>query len=306
MKKLSAIVMAMMMAVGMQAQVKVAPKMQKGAQVTYKNAVTMNMPGLSEPIALSYLEDYTIVDETADGYILKVETRDFSSNVKDDDVMGTIVAAATELGANLTRQYKVNKQGQVTGYVDYEATKKEAEAYCDKLVNTINEKMPEVGTLMPVDALKEQISEKVTEEGLVNQVKAQPGVLCLNGRTIMTGAQEDYANEQDMKMKRMYLLTSTDGKMIRTSATLNMTKDEIKQMIIKEIEQAMPDQAEAIKQNIDMMIDSGMMKMDLTETADYTLRDDQWVKTLSVETKTNTMGQESTTTATLEFVSSNF
>ena len=77
-------------------------------------------------------------------------------------------------------------------------------------------------------------------------------------------------------------------------------------MVIKQLEESMPDQVEAMKQNIDAMMDSGMLKMDITETADYTLRDDQWVQTLTIESKSDAMGQQTTATATIEYVSSNF
>lgn len=306
MKKLSVIILTAMIAMGAQAQVKVAPKMQKGAKVTYKSTTTMALPGVSEPINMTNFVDYTVVDETADGYILETVCRDFTSNVKEDDVIGTLMTMGQQLMNSQKTTYQLDKQGQVVAIVNYEELRAKSEAMCDKMVATLTEKMPQITQMMPADQLKAQIMDEMTEENVVKMVKTTPSVLSLNGRTIMTGAQDEYTGQQDLKMKRMYLLTSTDGKKIRTSATVNMTKDELKAMVIKQLEESMPDQVEAIKQNIDAMMDSGMLKMDITETADYTLRDDQWVQTLSIETKSNAMGQESTSTGVIEYVSSNF
>ena len=306
MKKLSVIILTAMIAMGAQAQVKVAPKMQKGAKVTYKSATTMTLPGVQEPITMTGFVDYTIVDETADGYILESACRDFTTNVKEGDVIGTLMTMGQQLMSSQKTMYQLDKQGQVVGIVNYEELRAKSEAMCDKMVATLTEKIPQITQMMPADQLKAQIMDQMSEENIVKMVKTTPSVLSLNGRTIMTGAQDEYVGQQDLKMKRMYLLTSTDGKKIRTSATVNMSKDELKAMVIKQLEESMPDQVEAIKQNIDAMMDSGMLKMDITETADYTLRDDQWVQTLSVETKSNAMGQESTGTSVIEYVSSNF
>jgi len=54
-----------------------------------------------------------------------------------------------------------------------------------------------------------------------------------------------------------------------------------------------PEQADMIKQNIDAVIDSGMLKFDMSETATYELQDDGWVKSIKAENKNEAMGQKS-------------
>ena len=46
-----------------------------------------------------------------------------------------------------------------------------------------------------------------------------------------------------------------------------------------------------IKDNIDQLISTGMLKMDHKETATYELQDDGWVKSIVVDSTTETMGQ---------------
>ena len=98
-------------------------------------------------------------------------------------------------------------------------------------------------------------------------------------------------------MQRTYFLTKKDGSTITTSSKMNMSKDEIKQMIIAQIEKAMPEQAEMIKQNIDMMM--GQLTFDASEKATYDFGPDGWITSLKAETTNDAMGQKTATTASV-------
>lgn len=305
MKRFFVTILTVMVVMGMSAQVKVAPKMQKGNEAVYKTSVKLNIPGTKGEITANFETRYTVVGETADGYEMEVEMTSFESNAAADDMVGQILTTSLGLTKGVKSVMLTDKNGRVTGMKNFSEVKAHSEKVCEQVIQTLLDKMPEVAQMLPADMMKQQIMESITEEDLVGAL-SNNGLFALNGRTIMTGAQEDYTNEQGMKMKRMYLLMGTDGKKIRTSGTLNMTKDEIKQLFIKQIEQSMPDQAEAVKQNIDMLMDSGMLKMDITETTDFTLRDNQWVQSLTSNVKSNAMGQDSTVETTMEYVSGNF
>ena len=99
-----------------------------------------------------------------------------------------------------------------------------------------------------------------------------------------------------MKMKRMYFV---QGKNIVANSTLNMTKDEMKEMLIQMVEKSAPDQAAMVKENIDQIMSSGMLKMDMKETVTYELQDDGWVKSIKGESTTETMGQKVVTVSTI-------
>ena len=90
-----------------------------------------------------------------------------------------------------------------------------------------------------------------------------------------------------------------NGRAVTTSSTLNMSKDEIKQLIIAQVEKLAPAQADMIKKNIDQLIDSGMMKIDVKETATYDLQDDNWPKKLAVEVVNEVVGQKSVSKSTI-------
>jgi hypothetical protein len=173
------------------------------------------------------------------------------------------------------------------------------DAAAGKLVDQLLKDIPQLSQLMSKEALINQITDNVNEESLVRTMQANTSMLVLNGKTIMTGAQDEFVNEQGMKMKRMYFV---NGKKVTTNSSMNMSKDEMKAFIIKSVEQMAPEQAEMIKQNIDQVMATGMLKIDMKETANYEIGDDGWVKTLKSESTTDTMGQKTTitTVATLK------
>ena len=137
--------------------------------------------------------------------------------------------------------------------------------------------------------LKKQVTQSLTVDGLVETLQASTSPLALNGKTIMTGNQEEFVNKDGMKMKRLYFV---NGKTIIANSAMNMTEEEMKQLIIKQVEKSAPDQAQMVKDNIDQLMSSGMLKMNHKETATYELDDDGWVKSIVVESTTETMGQQ--------------
>lgn len=78
------------------------------------------------------------------------------------------------------------------------------------------------------------------------------------------------------------------------TANMDMDKESLKKMIIEKVTEMAPDQAEMVKQNIDMVLSSGMLKLEATEKGSYEVGNDGWMKTISVEKEMNTMGQKVT------------
>ena len=199
----------------------------------------------------------------------------------------------------MTVSLNTDKDGKILGIKNFNELKPKMDAAAGKLVDQLLKDIPQLSQLMSKEALINQITDNVNEESLVRTMQANTSVLVLNGKTIMTGAQDEFVNEQGMKMKRMYFV---NGKKVTTNSSMNMSKDEMKAFIIKSVEQMAPEQAEMIKQNIDQVMATGMLKIDMKETANYEIGDDGWVKTLKSDATTDTMGQKTsiTTVATLK------
>ncbi len=202
------------------------------------------------------------------------------------------VGGGYELMKDLNVRVATNKEGKPEKIVNYDELKPRMEKMADQFVEKVYQAVPQLSQMLPKEPLKQQLMEGVTEEKLLKGCQNATSVMALNGKTVMTGAQEEYVNEQEMKMKRMYFV---NGKNIVTNSSLNMSNDELKALIIAQVEKAAPDQAEMVKQNIDTLMKSGMLKMDVKETATYDMQDDGWVKNVTVDMTMDTMGQTTKT-----------
>lgn len=287
MKKLFFLSVMLTAAMAASAQMKIAPKMQKGLSKVYNVVATTNIPGQKE-VNITTDMKYTVTEANADGYVVDVLTTTFYSDATSDNIAGQLLSGAAELLKGLNVRVATNKDGRAEKIVNYAELRPKMDDMCDKLIEKMYQAIPQMSQLVPKEPLRQQLMESLTEEKLLKSMQNATSVMTLNGKTVMTGAQEEYVNEQGMKMKRLYFV---NGKNIVTNSSMNMSKDELKALLIAQVEKLAPAQADMIKQNIDTVIESGMLKMDMKETATYDLLDDGWVKSVTVDTTTDTMGQ---------------
>ena len=287
MKKLFFLSVMLTAAMAASAQLKIAPKMQKGLIKVYNVVATTNIPGQKE-VNITTDMKYTVTEANADGYVVDVLTTTFTSDATSDNIAGQLLSGAAELLKGLNVRVATNNDGRAEKIVNYAELRPRMDDMCDKLIEKMDQAIPQISQLVPKETLRQQMMENLTEEKLLKSMQNATSVMTLNGKTVMTGAQEEYVNEQGMKMKRLYFV---NGKNIVTNSSMNMSKDELKALIIAQVEKLAPAQADMIKQNIDTVIESGMLKMDMKETATYDLLDDGWVKSVTVDTTTDTMGQ---------------
>ena len=287
MKKLFFLSVMLTAAMAASAQMKIAPKMQKGLSKVYNVVATTNIPGQKE-VNITTDMKYTVTEASANGYVVDVLTTTFTSDATSDNIAGQLLSGAAELLKGLNVRVATNKDGRAEKIVNYAELRPKMDDMCDKLIEKMYQAIPQMSQLVPKEPLRQQLMESLTEEKLLKSMQNATSVMTLNGKTVMTGAQEEYVNEQGMKMKRLYFV---NGKNIVTNSSMNMSKDELKALLIAQVEKLAPAQADMIKQNIDTVIESGMLKMDMKETATYDLLDDGWVKSVTVDTTTDTMGQ---------------
>ncbi len=287
MKKLFFLSVMLTAAMAASAQLKIAPKMQKGLTKVYNVVATTNIPGQKE-VNITTDMKYTVTEASANGYVVDVLTTTFTSDATSDNIAGQLLSGAAELLKGLNVRVATNKDGRAEKIVNYAELRPRMDDMCDKLIEKMYQAIPQMSQLVPKEPLRQQMMESLTEEKLLKSMQNATSVMTLNGKTVMTGAQEEYVNEQGMKMKRLYFV---NGKNIVTNSSMNMSKDELKALLIAQVEKLAPAQADMIKQNIDTVIESGMLKMDMKETATYDLLDDGWVKSVTVDTTTDTMGQ---------------
>jgi hypothetical protein len=298
MKKLMTVSLMLTIALALQAQVKVAPKMEKGTVKTYATEAVITIPSQGD-VKMTTDSKFTITDATADGYVLEMVCTDVKTECEPGNIAGKLMAAAEEMMKDAVVRAAVDKNGRVQDILNADEVKAGLDANADAFIDQLMTDMPQLAGVVSKEGLKKQVSQSLTIDALVQTLQEATSPLALNGKTIMTGAQEEFVNKEGIKMKRLYFV---NGKTIIANSTINMTEDEIKQFIIKQVEQSAPDQAQMIKDNIDQLMKSGMLKMDFKESATYELQDDGWVKSIVVDSSTETMGQKvvSKSTVTLK------
>ena len=285
-------------AFALQAQVKIAPMMQKGTVKNYVAVAIATLPGQGD-VKITTDTKYTITDATADGYVLEMVSTDVKTECDPGNIAGKLMSAAEEMMKGSVVRAALDKDGRVQNILNADEVKAGVDANANAFIDKLMTDVPQLAGVVSKDALKKQVSESLTIEALVQTLQEATSPLALNGKTIMTGAQEEFVNKDGIKMKRLYFV---NGKTIIANSAINMTEEEMKQTIIKQVEQSAPDQVQMIKDNIDQLMKSGMLKMDYKESATYELQDDGWVKSIVVETTTETMGQKvvSKSTVTLK------
>ena len=288
MKKLMMVSLLLTVAMALQAQVKVAPKMQKGTVKTYVADATITLPGQGD-VKVTADSKYTITDATADGFVLEMVSTDVKTECDPGNIAGKLMAAAEEMMKGAVVKAAVDKEGRIQNILNGEEVKARIDTQADAFIDQMITDVPQLAGIVSKENLKKQVTSSLTVEGLIETLQSSTSPLALNGKTIMTGNQEEFVSKDGMKMKRLYFV---NGKTIIANSAMNMTEEEMKQLIIKQVEKSAPDQAQMVKDNIDQLMSSGMLKMDYKETATYELDEDGWVKSIVVDSTTETMGQQ--------------
>lgn len=288
MKKLFALSIGLLMAVTVFGQtIKVTPALKEGMVKTY--TTTTAATSMGQTVNLTSELKYTVTKETANGYEMTLETTDFKSDGDDKNLMSRLATLSEEIMKNSKVQMRLDKEGKVLEIINYQEVMAKSKATADKLIDEIYNAAPEIAQIMKKEQLQEQLMAELTPEQLTKSLTITASPLALFGRTITSGMQDTYDNNM-VTLKRIWLVT---GKRIGASAKTDMSREELKAYVLKQVEKSAPQQAAMIKENIDTVLDSGMLKLDVSEKANYDLGDDLWVKSMECSIDNNMMGQKS-------------
>lgn len=280
MKKLILTSVVLLMALMAQAQTKIAPKLENGFKAVYTEKSTISMMG--KELSINSDNEYVVSDVTADGAIITITNTgmDLPSTEGMDPVSAMLLMTSQITKGNIVKM-AVDASGAPQKILNLDEVKEKAGETIETIVANMFDTMPELSQAMSKEDLAKQLTEVLSEEMLLND-----NVLALNGKTIANGYQDTYTNDDGMKMKRMYFIA---GKKIISNATLDMSKDDLKEFIIKQVEKEAPEQAQMVKENIDMLM--GQLKFDATEKHTYQLEDNGWPASITSEESKDSMGQ---------------
>ncbi len=291
MKKTLLSALVLLAALVAQAQTKIAPKLEKGMKMTYVETFTADAGGAA--IKGNSESQYVVTDVTPTGAVIEATNSNITIDGDKSNPMVGILSIAQKMMEGLPVRMATDADGRVVKLLNFADLKDKSMKTVNAMLDKLYAETPNLAQMMPREALTEQIGSKLTEEEILANYQNGNDVLSLNGKTLQNGATEKYEKE-GMKMKRMFFVS---GKSIVVNASLDMTKDELKQAIIEQVTKEAPEQAEMIKQNIDMLM--GQMTFDMKEKSTYQLQDNGWVKSITTETSQEMMGQSSKTRHTI-------
>ena len=288
MKKLFLLSIGLLMAVTIFAQsIKVTPALKKGMNKTYTNTTAITT--MEQTINIVSEQHFSITKETPQGYEMLIETTNYSSDAKDDNLAGRLLTLGTEILKDTKAQVSLNKEGKLLDIINYEEIKTKCLASGERMVDELLKAAPEISQVLTKEALVEQVAATLTRENLIKSLAGNSNPLALFGLTIVNGMQDKYNNGM-FDLKRTWLV---NGKKIFASAKSDMSKEELKAYVLSQVEKLAPQQADMVKENIDMVLSSGLIKIDVTENANYELADDLWIKSMETTIENDMMGQKS-------------
>jgi hypothetical protein len=290
MKKVFLLSIVILMSVSVFGQsIKVTPVLKKGMKKAYMNTTAVTT--MDQTITITSDQLLTITKETPQGYEMTMENANFSSDAKDDNLASRLLTLGSEILKDTKVQVSLNKEGKLLDIINYEEVKSKSIATGERMVDELLKAAPEISQVLTKEAIMEQVTGALTQENLIKSLTGNTNPLALFGLTIVNGMQDKYNNNM-VDLKRTWLV---NGKKIFASAKSDMSKEELKAYVLSQVEKLAPQQADMIKDNIDMVLNSGLVKIDVTENANYELGDDLWIKSMETTVETDMMGQKSST-----------
>jgi len=301
MKKLFLLSTLLLVALVASSQTKIVPKMKKGLKKTYATEVVSKVSTQKSPITITTQTTFEVTDVTTDGYVLDVQVTDVKSDADQNDIQGRIMSMSTEMLKGIHSRYATDKDGKVIKILNFNEIKEKTLAMIDNLLTEMSMSgSEEAKTMMGklAESVKEELTNKLTEEMVLESIRVNTSPLALNGKTIATGTEEEFKNDMGIKMKRTY--TVKDKRNIQSSAIMNMSGEEMKEMIYNLVAKMVPGMTDEIRKGMDSVI--GNIKMEANEETTYTLKSNGWVDTITSEVTSSAMGQGSSLTTKVRLV----
>lgn len=277
-----------MMALCANAQMKtIQPKYQVGDHAVYQYESTTSMT-MDSPVTIKMTctEDYTVREANADGFVIEVVKKDFKTEGAEGNIMAQLMSMGQEFVDGVTFQLKADASGKIVDILNKDEVNAQINTKADATIESLLASVPQLSGQVSKDELKEQLTEQVGIDNLLNGFQNNPNIFALNGKTVMTGTVDSYENQLGMKMNRLFMVK---GNQVKTSGSLNLSKDDLKELILSQVP---PEQAEMVRQNIDAILGSGQIKAEMKEDATYEYLDNGWVSSITVEESADMMGQQ--------------
>ncbi len=302
--------LCLMGAVSIQAQMtKVKVAYQPGDTVIYhcteKQVIEQPMGG-NIGIDKSYDERIVVKSKNDEGYILEVKIDDPKLDGGGvDDLEQLLENLSDAMCANVPVEVQTDADGKILSIVNKDAVVSQMLENMNRLFTNLENQKPEAKEVLQ-NARVNMVEKMLTSETIMRKMffdEANP--LALNGKTLMTGMIESHEKDLGLKYNNVYTVTDK-GKTVKVNSKLSLTRDQLKAFVLEQVEKTAPQQLEMIKQNIDMVLDSGMMKLESNENSTYTFNDRGWVESIVTDEKQDAMGAKVSSSGEQKITYKNF
>ena len=285
MKRTTFLFALLLMTVSAMAQsVKIAPKLKKGDVKTYET--TTDGVTMGQFIRTTAQNIFTVTEKTSNGFVIQNEAKigDTQQNVN----LANLTQVLNKVFENTMILYGTDKDGKIISIKNYAEMKQHSINIIDEL---FSKNLPqEVNAVLPKENILKMAEERFTEENMLKMAYSTPSPLSLNGKTITEGMEEETFNTQGLKMKTTYHVAD-GGKTIVADSQLNMNRAELKEYLVKQITQLMPQMAAMFESQIDQALNSGAVAVDANQKATYQIGTDGWVQQLTIDSESKQAGQ---------------
>ena len=301
MKKTVLCIVCMLMSIGVMAQMstKISAKLAKGSFATYltTSETTIGTPLGNSPIKSTASTEvkYSVTEVLPEGYTIEAT----ALNIEGDFL--NLSGAETE--AKFLNDFfkswigkkfilSTDKDLKVLAIKNYDELKTEFTKSAEELIKNLPAEGGE-GRAITNEALKKVIDSQMTEEKMISTINGK--LFDFYGKTISTGMMEDVEIE-GMKAKNTYVVSApknSDVCTINCTTVLAMTKDDLKAMLYKQLGDNLPeDQIEAMKPQIDQMLESGMVKIDGKGQSTFVFKKNGWLQSMESTMAIDAMGSK--------------
>ena len=254
MKRTTFLFALLLMAVSAMAQsVKIAPKLKKGDVKTYET--TTDGVTMGQFIRTTAQNIFTVTEKTSNGYVIQNEAKigDTQQNVN----LANLTQVLNKVFENTMILYGTDKDGKIISIKNYAEMKQHSINIIDEL---FSKNLPqEVNAVLPKENILKMAEERFTEANMLKMAYSTPSPLSLNGKTITEGMEEETF--------------------------------ELKEYLVKQITQLMPQMAAMFESQIDQALNSGAVAVDATQKATYQIGADGWVQQLTIDSESKQTGQ---------------
>lgn len=301
MKKTVLCIACMLMSIAVMAQMptKISAQFVKGSHATYLNTseTTIGTPLGTAPIKSTSSSEvkYLVTEVLPEGYTIEATILNMEGdflNLSDAETESKLMTDFFKSWVGKKFVLSTDKNLKPLTIKNYDELKAEFAKKAEELTKNLPTEGGE-GRAITNEALKMVIDSQMSEEKMISTINGK--LFDFYGKTISTGMMEDIEVE-GMKAKNTYVVSASknaDVCTINCTTVLAMTKEDLKAMLYKQMGDNLPeDQLEAIKPQIDQMLESGMMKIDGKGQSTFVLKKNGWLQSMESTMTLEIMGSK--------------